>query len=67
MRVLTRSLPVTIELTDDEVDMVQSAMNEVCNGVDFSDDESHARIGYDRTQARALLEQLSDLLRQLPA
>jgi hypothetical protein len=53
---------VPVSFTTDELVMINNALNEVCNGVDFADDEFRTRLGFPREQVRALLGKVSDLL-----
>ncbi len=55
-------LPVPVSFTMDELLMINNALNEVCNGVDFDDDELATRLGYSREQLRHLLAKVSDLI-----
>lgn len=50
---------VQLDLSADELLILNNALNEVCNGVDIGDFEFAARIGGGREEARALLERLS--------
>jgi hypothetical protein len=52
----------TVELSDTELVILNNALNEVCNGVDFGDDEFRTRLGASRKEARALMVKLSSLL-----
>ena len=52
-----------LELTVDELRIVNNALNEVCNGVDFSDAEFATRLGASREEARALLQRVNQLLK----
>jgi hypothetical protein len=54
--------PADVSFTTDELVMINNALNEVCNGVDFEDDEFRTRLGFPREQVRALLARVSDLL-----
>jgi len=58
-----------VELTRAELILVNNALNEVCNGVtDLSDDEEFTtRLGASRSEARALLGSLSDLIKRADA
>jgi hypothetical protein len=53
---------VPVSFTVDELVMINNALNEVCNGVDFEDDEFRTRMGFPRQQVLALLAKVSDLL-----
>jgi transcription initiation factor IIE alpha subunit len=54
--------PGPVSFTMDELLMINNALNEVCNGVDFDDDELATRLGYPREQLRQLLAKVSDLI-----
>ena len=54
---------VDVRLTKDELVLLNNALNEVCNGVDFDDSEFHARLGSDRREAQQLLREIGDLCR----
>jgi len=56
----------TLVLDENELLIVNNALNEVCNGIDIDDFEFSARIGTDREEARALLGRVSGLYRELP-
>ncbi|RRA49351.1 hypothetical protein D1Y84_14750 [Acidipila sp. EB88] len=51
------------DLTRAETDIVQNALNEICNGISLGD-EFETRIGATVGEARALLERVSGLRRQ---
>ena len=40
-----------LDLSREELILVSNALNEVCNGIDFTDDEFHTRIGGSREKA----------------
>jgi len=48
--------------THDELVVINNALNEVCNGLSFDDDEFHARIGYSRAVAQNLLRKIAKSL-----
>ncbi len=52
-----------VRLSRDELALLNNALNEVCNGIDFSDSEFHTRLGADRSEGLALLRQINDLLK----
>ena len=54
--------PATVSFTADELLMINNALNEVCNGVDFADDEFRTRLGFPREQVRQLLARVSELM-----
>jgi hypothetical protein len=56
----------TLILDENELLMINNALNEVRNGIDVDDFEFSARIGTDREEARALLGRVSELYRELP-
>ncbi len=53
-----------LELSSQELTILNNALNEVCNGVREldHDDEFHARLGTERAEARKLLAGLGSLL-----
>jgi hypothetical protein len=56
----TPSTPVAF--THDELVVINNALNEVCNGLSFDDDEFQTRIGYSRTMAQNLLKKVATAL-----
>ena len=48
--------------THDELVILNNALNEVCNGLSFEDDEFQTRIGYSRAQAQNLLKKIARAL-----
>jgi hypothetical protein len=48
--------------THDELVIINNALNEVCNGLSFDDDEFQTRIGYSRTMAQNLLKRIAKAL-----
>jgi hypothetical protein len=54
--------PAPVSFTVDELLMINNALNEVCNGIDFADDEFNTRLGFPRERMRQLLAKVSDLL-----
>jgi hypothetical protein len=58
---------VTIEFDLDELMLVNGALNEVCNGVNFSDAEFSTRLGADRAEALRLLERIHALWGEMGA
>jgi hypothetical protein len=48
--------------THDELVILNNALNEVCNGLSFDDDEFQTRIGYPRAMAENLLKTLDKAL-----
>jgi hypothetical protein len=70
MRLLqTDATAVTLELTRDEVRTLGQALNEVCHGLDAIEDwEFRTRMGVQRNEAKALLDELGSVFpRQPPA
>jgi hypothetical protein len=57
-----KNAPSQPTFTRDELVIINNALNEVCNGVQFDDDEFETRIGYDRTMAQRLLKKISKSL-----
>ena len=51
-----------VRLTTDELRLLNNALNEVCNGVNFCDSEFATRLGVERNIARGLLDQIGTLL-----
>lgn len=47
-----------IRLSGDELDMLNNALNELCNGIHIEDWEFQTRVGWDRRTVRGLLEQI---------
>jgi hypothetical protein len=56
---------VTVELDQNEVMLLNNALNEVCNGVHISDAEFQTRLGGDRAEARRLLARVHELLGEM--
>ena len=50
------------EVDRDELTLINNALNEVCHGVSFGDDEFQARLGQAREAARALLARVHEIL-----
>ncbi|HYV35534.1 MAG TPA: hypothetical protein VE988_07515 [Gemmataceae bacterium] len=48
--------------THDELLVINNALNEVCNGLSFQDDEFQTRIGYTREVARKVLGKVGKAL-----
>ena len=48
--------------THDELVVINNALNEVCNGLSFDDDEFQTRIGHSRAMAQNLLKKISKML-----
>jgi hypothetical protein len=48
--------------THDELVVINNALNEVCNGLSFDDDEFKTRIGYSRAMAENLLKKIAKAL-----
>ena len=57
-----KKMPPQPAFTRDELVIINNALNEVCNGVQFDDDEFETRIGYERTIAQKLLTKISKAL-----
>jgi hypothetical protein len=55
----------TVELDEDEVMLLNNALNEVCNGVHISDAEFATRLGGDRAETRRLLDRIHELSREM--
>ena len=52
-----------VSFTHEELVIINNALNEVCNGLSFGDDEFQTRIGYAREQARKVLSKVSKALK----
>jgi len=52
-----------VSFTADELKIINNALNEVCHGVAFSDDELATRLGYTRGQVEAVLAKVSRALK----
>ena len=55
-------LPTPPAFTHDELVIINNALNEVCNGLSFGDDEFQTRIGYSRDMARKVLGKVAKAL-----
>jgi hypothetical protein len=51
-----------IRLANDELVMLNNALNEVCNGVEIADSEFQTRVGWDRGDLQELLAQINGLI-----
>jgi hypothetical protein len=51
---------ITLKLSQDELLLLNNALNEVCNGVHIDDAEFSTRLGASRNDARRLLERIHD-------
>lgn len=58
---------VTILLTEDELALLNNALNELCHGIRIDDDEFRIRTGFSRDEARALLDRLHLVLSDMTA
>ena len=56
--------PTPPAFTREELVVINNALNEVCNGLSFGDDEFQTRIGYARETARKVLEKVAKALEQ---
>ena len=54
--------PTPVAFTHDELVVINNALNEVCNGLSFDDDEFQTRIGYSRAMAQNLLKKIAKSL-----
>jgi hypothetical protein len=54
--------PTPPAFTHDELVLLNNALNEVCNGLPFGDDEFQTRIGYPRAMAQTLLKKVAKAL-----
>jgi len=53
----------SVSFTADELKIINNALNEVCHGVSFGDDEFATRLGASRKQAEAVLVKVSQALK----
>jgi len=56
------TLPPTPVFTHEELVVINNALNEVCNGLSFDDDEFQTRLGYPRALAENLLQKIGKAL-----
>jgi hypothetical protein len=56
----TEESGVAIELTKDELLMLNAALNEVCNGVRIP--EFQTRLGFEKAEVKELLERIHELI-----
>ena len=54
--------PTRPAFTHDELVVINNALNEVCHGLSFDDDEFQTRIGYSRAMAQNLLKKVAKAL-----
>jgi len=54
--------PAPLVFTHEELVVINNALNEVCHGVLFDDDEFQTRIGYSRTTAQNVLKKVANAL-----
>jgi len=54
--------PTPPAFTREELVVINNALNEVCNGLSFDDDEFQTRIGYSRAMAQTLLKKVAKAL-----
>ena len=54
--------PMPLAFTHEELVVINNALNEVCNGLSFDDDEFQTRIGYPRATAQNLLKKIAKAL-----
>jgi hypothetical protein len=52
-----------VSFTADDLKIINNALNEVCHGISFSDDEFATRLGASRKQAEAVLAKVSRALK----
>ena len=53
---------IRLTLSRDELILVNNALNEVCDGVEFTDGEFQTRLGGSREEARKVLERVAEAL-----
>lgn len=51
--------PTPVSLTRDELVLISNALNEICNGLNWTDEQLQTRVGYTRKQAQELLAKIS--------
>ena len=56
--------PTPPAFTRDELVVINNALNEICNGLSFDDDEFQTRIGFPRAMAQNLLKKVAKALAQ---
>lgn len=49
---------IALEFTKDEILMINQALNEICNGIHFEDEEFAIRIGFERSEVTILLNEI---------
>jgi hypothetical protein len=54
--------PTPPSFTHDELVVINNALNEVCHGLSFDDDEFQTRIGHSRAMAQTLLKKIAKAL-----
>jgi len=54
--------PTPPAFTHEELVVINNALNEVCNGLSFDDDEFQTRIGYPQSMAENLLKKITKAL-----
>jgi hypothetical protein len=57
-----KSAPALPVFTREELVVINNALNEVCNGLAFEEDEFQTRIGYPRAKAHDVLKKVSKAL-----
>jgi hypothetical protein len=57
-----KNTPSRPAFTRDELVVINNALNEVCNGLSFDDDEFQTRIGYSRAKAQNVLKKVAKAL-----
>lgn len=56
--------PAPVHFTHEDLVVINNALNEVCNGLSFSDDEFQTRIGVSRQTAQKVLGKVARALRR---
>jgi tetrahydromethanopterin S-methyltransferase subunit G len=51
-----------VSFTTDELKIINNALNEICHGLHFGDDELTTRLGYGRKQIEAVLAKVGRAL-----
>lgn len=52
-----------VRLTNDELHMLNNALNEICHGVHIDDWEFQTRLGFGRSELKALLSEIHEAAR----
>jgi hypothetical protein len=58
--------PTPPDFSHEELVVINNALNELCNGLSFDDDEFQTRIGYPRAMAQDVLKKVAKALARKP-